>query len=226
MVKGKVWRWAGLAAGLLFLIGGFIWFYQVFFKVEPGPLLEETLQRAQQAESYRYRLVAELDLGGKKRNWVRVDGERAPGCYHFRGETLGTPVEIYQIGKRSYTRDPVTGKWTVIDGIDLSQQQLYMAEIDPLSSFQFKSGAVPTLAGKDKVRGRKCWVLEVKPEVESKYLELWWEDFTYRFWIDRRSHVLLKAEAKARSKNSRDTKLTMVVEFRDFNEKIKFEPPV
>lgn len=225
MEKRESWRQGGLVLSILVLIGGAIWFYHVFLKVEPGPLLEETMRKAQQAKSYRYRMAAELDLGGKKRNWVRVEGERAQGCYHFRGETLGTPVEIYQIETRSYTRDPVTGKWTVIDGIDLSQQQLYLAEIDPLSNFKFKTGETPRLLGKDKVGGRKCWVLEIKPEVESKYLELWWDDFTYSFWIDRRSHVLVKAEAKARSKNSSDTKLTMTVEFQDFNKRVKIDPP-
>ena len=122
--------------------------------------------------------------------------------------------------------DPVSSKWTVLDGVDLTKQQLYMAEIDPLNSFRFRSTGEPQLVGKDKVGKRKCVILEVKPELESKYLEIWWRDFTYRFWIDRRKHVLVKAEATAISKNSNDTSLTMTVEFWDFNKRIKITPPL
>lgn len=198
----------------------------MFIKIEPGPLLKETLGKAYQAKSYRYTLKSDLDIGGKKKTWIRVDGERAPECYHFQGKTLGTPVEIYQIGMRSYTKDPVSGKWTILDGVDLSRQQLYMAEIDPLNSFRFKNTGEPRLVGKEKVGRRKCVVLEIKPEVESKYLEIWWRDFTYRFWIDRRKQLLVKAEATAVSTQSSNTVLTMTVEFRDFNKRIKITPPI
>ena len=218
-------RWVIIIFFLAVAAGGVAYYFS-FLRVEPAPLLEETLSKAHQAKSYRYSLHAELDISGKKKNWIQVQGERAPGCYHFWGKTLGTPVEIYQFGMRSYTMDPVSSKWTVLDGVDLTKQQLYMAEIDPLNSFRFRSTGEPQLVGKDKVGKRKCVILEVKPELESKYLEIWWRDFTYRFWIDRRKHVLVKAEATAISKNSNDTSLTMTVEFWDFNKRIKITPPL
>lgn len=224
--KKTVWRTAGLVFAVLVLITGLVWFYDSFLKVEPGPLLEETMEKAHKAKSYLYQMKAELDIGGTPRTWIEVKGERAPGCYHFQGKTLGTPVEIYQIGNRSYTRDPVTNNWTVLDGVDLAQQQLYMAEIDPLSNFRFQTKEVPHLLGKERVGGRSCWVLEVNPQVENKYLELWWDDFTYRFWIDRKNHQLVRAQANARSKNSSSTRLTMVIDFQDFNKRIEIQPPI
>lgn len=219
-------QWAGLVVLFLLLAAGGVFYYIRFIKVEPAPLLEEVMEKAYQAKSYKYGLEADLDIGGKTKKWIKVQGERARDCYHFQGETLGTPVEIYQIGMKSYTRDPVNGKWTVLEGVDLSKQQLYMAEIDPLSSFRFKTKEEPRLIGKEKVDGRKCWVLEAKADVESEYMLIWWQDFTYRFWIDRGKHVLLKAQATAKSKNSSDTTLTMTVNFRDFNKKIKISPPI
>lgn len=219
-------RWAGLVVLIILLAAGAVFYYIRFLKVEPAPLLEEVMKKAYQAESYRYELKADLDMAGKKKSWIKVQGECASDGYHFKGETLGTPVEIYQIGLKSYTKDPVSGKWTVLEGVDLTQQQLFMAEIDPLSSFRFKTMEEPRLIGKEKVEGRKCWVLEAKADVESKYMQTWWQDFTYRFWIDRGKHVLLKAQATAKSKNSSDTTLTMTVNFRDFNKKIKISPPI
>jgi hypothetical protein len=224
--KKTAWRTAGLVFFILALIAAAFYYYNFFVKVEPGPLLEETMNKAHLAKSYTYRMTAELKIGGTTRPWIEVEGERASESYHFRGKTLGTPVEIYQIGSRSYTRDPVTGQWTVLDGVDLAQQQLYMAEIDPLSNFRFQTKEVPHLLGAEQVNGHNCWVMEVKPQVENKYLELWWDDFTYRFWVDKKSRLLVRAHANARSKSSSDTTLNMVVDFKDFNKKIKIEPPI
>jgi hypothetical protein len=223
----EVMRRAKWPVIFLLIAAGVVFYYFMFIKIEPGPLLEEALDKAYQAKNYRYTLKSDLNIGGNKKTWIRVQGERAPECYHFQGKTLGTPVEIYQIGMRSYTKDPVSGKWTILDGVDLSKQQLYMAEIDPLNSFRFKKiGEPPRLVGKEKLGWTKCVILEIKPEVESKYLEIWWQDFTYRFWIDRRKHILVKAEATAVSTQSTDTVLTMTVDFRDFNKKIKIAPPI
>jgi hypothetical protein len=224
--RNKAIRLAKWTLLLLIVAAGAVLYYQSFLKIEPGPLLEETLNNAYQAKSYRYTLNSELDIGGKKKTWISVKGENASGSYHFQGKTLGTPVEIYQIGMRSYTKDPVSGKWTVLDGVDLSKEQLYMAEINPLNSFRFKRTGEPLLVGKEKVGKTKCVVLEIKPDVESKYLEIWWQDFTCRFWIDRRKHRLVKAESTAVSKQSSETTLTMTVNFEDFNKRIKIEPPI
>ena len=53
-----------LAAGGYFTISGLL-------KVEPAPLLEEVMKKAYQAKSYRYKLEADLDIGGKKKNGSR-----------------------------------------------------------------------------------------------------------------------------------------------------------
>jgi hypothetical protein len=65
---------------------GVILYYFLFIKVEPGPLLESALNKAHQAKSYRYTLNSELDMGGKKQNWIQVQGEQAEESYHFQGE--------------------------------------------------------------------------------------------------------------------------------------------
>lgn len=226
MDRNEIMQWRKWFILFFLIAAGVVFYYFMFVKIEPGSLLKKTLDNAYQAKSYRYTLKADLDIGGKKKTWIQVQGERAPECYHFKGKTLGTPVEIYQIGMRSYTKDPVSGKWTILDGVDLNRQQLYMAEIDPLNNFRFKKTGEPRLLGKEKVGWSKCVILEIKPEVESQYLEIWWQDFTYRFWIDRNKNLLMKAEARAVSKQSTNTTLTMTVNFKDFNKQIKITPPI
>ncbi len=222
--KEAFWR-AGLFLCVFVLVAGGFYFYRVQTKVEPGALIQETVKRANQARGYRYQIAAEFNLGGKKQTWSRVQGEKAAEDFHIKGTILGTPVEIFQIGKKTYTRDPVSEKWVVLEGNDLTRQQVFWAEINPLSNFQFKIIGSPRILRTEKVGRRKCWLVEFRPEIENKYLEMWWKNFTYRFWVDKRSRMLLKAQATAENKNSPGTFLSLTVEFRDFNQKIEIKPP-
>ncbi len=144
---------------------------------------------------------------------------------NFKGEILGTPVEVYQIGMRSYTLDPVAGKWIIIDGVDMDRQQLYMAELDPLSSFRFEGIESARILRTERVGGKRCWVVDVRPQKpQSEVLDMYWKNISYRLWVDRR-RVLHKAVATAENRNSPGTLLTLVVEFRDLNKRIDINPP-
>jgi len=224
LVKHAFWR-VGLFLGVLILVAGGFYFYREETKVEPGTLVQETVKRAQQARGYRYRIAAEYNVGGKKQTWSQVRGEKEAENFHIKGTILGTPVEIFQIETKTYARDPVSGKWVVLEGNDFAKQQVFWAEINPLSNFQFKTVGNPQILKTEKVGKRKCWVVEFQPEVESKILEMWWKNFTYRFWVDKRSRNLLKAWASAEHKNSPGTFLSLTVEFQDFNKKIEIKPP-
>jgi hypothetical protein len=222
--KEAFWR-VGLFLFVLMLVAGGFYFYRLQTTVEPGELIRETVKRAHQARAYRYQVAAEYNVEGKRQIWSQVLGEKAAENFHIKGTILGTPVEIFQIGRSTYTRDPVSEKWVILEGNDLTQQQVFWAEINPLSNFQFKTIGNPKLLGTEKVGKRKCWVVEFRPEVESKYLEMWWKSFTYRFWVEKRSRMLLKARATAENKNSPGTFLSLTVQLQDFNKKIEIRPP-
>lgn len=211
----------------LAIILGFAGFryYQAEFKVEPASLIVETLAKAQQARSYRYQIDADYDFGTRKQPWTHVIGEKSDTSYHFSGSLLETPTEIYQIGSRSYTLDPVNKKWYILDGVDLTRQNLYFAEIDPLSNFKFKAIVNPKVVDTERVNKQKCWVVEFQPEVDSQYLNTFWKNFSYRLWVDKKSHVLVKGMVAAENKNSPGTFLSMTVTFQDFNKKIAIKPP-
>jgi hypothetical protein len=200
-------------------------YYLMELRVEPAALITETIAKAQQARSYRYQLQSEWINGTGRRPISQVAGERADGSYHFKGTIMGTPLELYQIGSRSYTLDPVNKQWYILDGTDMRRQQIYYAEIDPLSNFQFKSIASPRVVGTDRVNGRKCWVVEFQPEIDSQYLELWWRNYTCRLWVEKAGHTLAMGMVAAESKNSPGAFLNMTVTFQDFNRKIVINPP-
>ncbi len=205
--------------------GGFF-LYQFVNKVEPGPLVNEVLQDALQASYYRYQISAEFELDGREQKWSQVIGEKAGPNFHIKGEILGTPVDIYQIGMRTYTRDPVSERWVILEGNDLSGEQMFMAEINPLKNFQFKEIGEPRLLGIERIGKQKCWVVEFSPQVENDYLETWWQNFTYRLWIDRNTHQLVKAKVAAENKNSPGSFLSLVVTFQDFHKKFEIKPPL
>lgn len=225
MQFSKIPKRAGIVGLVLLLGAGIFFYYLAYLRVEPDQLIPEVMQKALQASSYRYRITADYNMSGRKQPWIDVTGEKAAHDVHFTGKILGTPVEIYQTGTRSYTLDPVSNKWVVLEGTDLAQQELYMAQINPLSNFRFKSISEPRLLGTEKVGGRKCWVVEFRPRVDNKIMEMYWKNFTYRFWVDKRSHTLYQALATAENKNSPGTFLSLLTEFRDFNKRIDINPP-
>ena len=224
MQRPKTLWLAGLVC-LVIVLGVTGFFSYAASKVDPAALITETMANAQQARSFRYQIQSDYSIGSEKRPWTQVEGEKSGSSFHFKGSILGTPVEIYQIGSRSYTMDPVNKKWYVLDGVDFTRQQIFYAEIDPLSNFKFKTIANPRVVGTEKVNNRNCWVVEFQPEVDSQYLEMWWQNYTYRLWVEKRGHALAQAMVTAENKNSPGTILTMTVSFQDFNRKITINPP-
>jgi hypothetical protein len=224
--RSRTFWLAGLV--ILVIVLGYIGYREIYlveFHADPPVLITETLAKAHQARSFRYQIQSDYSVGSEKRPWTQIEGERSGSSYHFKGTTLGTPVEIYQIGSRSYTLDPVNKNWYVLDGVDLTRQQIYYAEIDPLSNFKFRSITDPRVVATEKLNNKRCWVVEFHPDVDSKYLEMWWSNYTYRLWIEKRGHTLAKAEVVAENRNSPGTWLSMTVSFRDFNRDFTVNPP-
>lgn len=219
-------RLAVVLIALILVLGGGGYAYRVLTKVEPEVLVQETLKKSTEAGSYRYSFAAEFNIAGRQQMWSRVRGEMAEDRVHIKGKILGTPVEMYRIGPKTFTLDPVSNNWIILEGTDVDRQHIFMAEIEPFSNFHFKSVQNPKLIGVEKVGEKKCWVIEFSPQVENRYLEMWWQNFVYRFWIDRKTHTLIKAKATAENKNSPGTFLSLVVEFRDYNKKIKIDAPL
>ena len=186
MQRRKTLWLAGLVCLVIVLgVAGFL-YYRVESKVEPAALITETMAKAQQARSFRYQIQSDYSIGSEQRQWTQVEGEKSDSSYHFKGTILGTPVEIYQIGSRSYTLDPVNKNWYILDGVDFTRQQIFYAGDRPLSNFKFKAIANPQVVGTEKVNNRNCWVVEFKPDVDSQYLEMWWQNYTYRLWVEKR----------------------------------------
>jgi len=226
-------RWGRMLLGFLLLLllggGGFIFYSQrLFLDFEtPEKVIEQALGATADTASFRYHFFSTLKVGEKEQPWSDIAGEKSGGHdVHVKGVMVNTPVEMYQIGNVSYHCDPFTRHWYKVEGYDLTQQRVLMAEVDPLSNLNFKQIGDARYEGREKISGRDCWVLYCRPDLENQLLEALWKDFECRLWIDRRDRLVRKAVLTAQNKNAPQTRITINIEFSDFNASIKLVPPV
>jgi len=113
----------------------------------------------------------------------------------------------------------------ITPGSELFQPELFMTEINPLSNFSFSEVNDIVYLGKEKIGKRKYYVITCKPVVKNTFMEKYWQDFSYRLWIDKRSRRIVKAQVNA--KNIKDPKdlINISLVLYDFNKNIAIEPP-
>ncbi|KKM12167.1 hypothetical protein SY88_04795 [Clostridiales bacterium PH28_bin88] len=200
-------------------------FYQARVKVDPVALLDETLAKTAEVDSYRYRLEIKVVIGGREQTISQIQGEKAGGDFHIKGSINKVDSEVYQIKDVNYMRDPLTGKWMVSPGSNPLDRRIFAVEIDPLSSFDFTSIQEVGYAGKEKVTGRKTYVLTCRPDVRQGFLATWFKDFHYRLWVDRSDHRIVQAEMHGVFKENPQNTVSMRMEVWDYGADIKFTAP-
>jgi hypothetical protein len=211
-------------AGLVVVLAG-RWaygYYLLYYKVEPEELLARALRDAFAAPSFRYQVQAELVVEGERRVLSEVVGERdREGNFHFRGTLAGDHVEVYQVGDTAYLLDSRSGKWLVIPQNELKRQNMLMAEIDPLSALEFESRGPALYRGREK----RQHVLEFTAVPANPFLTTWFEEFSYRVWIDCRTRRLQKVFVEARSRTNPQARATFTVQLTDYGASLRLEPP-
>lgn len=224
----KRWR-AIIITGLVSLIIlGLGWYFlrgaNPFVSAEE--MLDQALNQAYAAQSYRYKLVSELNVSGQSQIWSEVLGEKADAnTLHLTGTMVNTPIELYQAGDTSYNKDPFTNRWYTVSGYDLTRQEILLMEVNPLANFNFKEIVEIDNRGLEEVGRNNCWVLDCIADLENPLLEVLWQDYQFRFWIDPEGSVLRKGQLTAVSKTNPETRLTITAEFYDYNQPIQLTLP-
>ncbi|NLU49590.1 MAG: hypothetical protein GXX09_04145 [Syntrophomonadaceae bacterium] len=227
MKKRKRWMTAGLVA-LVLISGCLAWFYGLReeAQLDPNQVLEEPLQNMAAAKSFKYRLESTISVDNRREVISRIQGERnSSGSTHIKGEMVKTPVDIYHIDRTTYNWDDSSKKWLVISDINSNTSNVLIAELDPLSNFNFKSISQVEKVGFEKVGNRKCITIKCAPSVENELMEVALKDFRYKLWIDYKDKLIRKATLSAVSKNNPDARLNMKVEFDDYNREITIKKP-
>jgi len=189
----------------------------------PTELVAHGLERLNRATSFRYTVTQQQWVEGKERVLTQIQGEKDGENTRIWGQLVGTDVEMVKVKDSIYNRDPFVKRWVKFAG-SLSTQEVFLAELDPLASLQFKEIGEVVLLGNEKVNGEKTYVCAIKPSVQNQIMAEFWTDFTYRLFVRKTDTTVVKAEIQAKSK-AKGEPMTMILEFKDIGQKISVQAP-
>lgn len=202
-------------------IGGIIG--RLHWQPNPNELVARGLERLNTAASFRYRVTQHQWVEGKDRILTQISGEKDGGNVHISGQAVGGEVEMVKTKDALFAKDPFNKKWVRFANVPTTQE-VFLAELDPLSSLQFKEFGEVVLRGQEKVNGDKAWVCELKPSVQNQIMEEFWTDFDYKLYIRKSDQMLVKAVIQAKSKAKAEP-MSMILEFKDIGQKIQIQQP-
>ena len=195
-------------------------------KLVPSQELQTGCDNMANLNTYRFNLKSGFTVNEREEVISQVDGEKADGNTHIKGEMVNTPVDIYYFNRTIYNYDSFANKWLMIDSDTNNCEELLVSELNPLSNFRLKSIGEVQKIGFEEVDGMECLVVKCQPTVESQLLETMWKEFDYQFWVDYKQHLIRKATLTAKNQQNADTSLQLQVRFYDHNGKIEIKPPI
>jgi len=218
MKKRGLWLLIGISIVLMGgLLGSYLW------QPDPTKMVTQSLERLNAATSFRYSLTQHQWVEGKDRVLTQVLGEKDGENARILGQLTGSEVEMIKIGDSTYSKDPFNKKWIKFANAPAAQE-VFLAELNPLSSLQMKELGEVMLSGQGNVNGEKVWICNLKPSVQNQMMEVYWTDFHYTLYIRKSDKMLIKATIEAKNKAKSDP-MTMTLEFKDIGKKINIQAP-
>jgi hypothetical protein len=205
----------------IIISGGFL--VRQFWQPDPGELVTSGLERLNNAASFRYSVSQHQWVDGKDRVLTQIQGEKGGGNIRITGQLVGSETEMILIGDSLYNKDPFTKNWIRFNSTKAAQE-VFLAELDPLSSLQFKELGEVKLSGQQKLDGEKVWVCDFKPSVQNQIMEEFWTDFSYTLFISKSQKIVTKAIIQAKNKEKGEL-MGMTLQFKDIGEKISIQTP-
>lgn len=227
-IRKLPWKWLMVVIISTVLVYGNFFLYEELTTPSPQEAVLQGLGKSLNAQSYRYQAVARRNLDGKETVISEIWGEKSPQGVHLKGELpiIKANVEIYQIGDKMYRKDPLTHGWLVVADRGKASMEQLITELNPLGIFNLNEDITVKYTGKEKVDSITCRVYEVMTKGENKFLELYWHDFNYRIWVDKKDGYLRKAEISAEHRDNSLHILTVSIIFSGYNEPIEIKAPV
>lgn len=218
MKKRGLWFIIGIG---IVLLGGLL--VRLLWQPDPTNLVTQSLERLNSATSFRYSITQHQWVDGKDRILTQILGEKGGGNTRILGQLVGSEVEMIQIGNSAYSKDPFSKKWIRFNNTPAAQE-VFLAELNPVSSFQLKELGEVMLSGQEKIDGQKVWVCQLKPSVQNQMMEAFWTDFQYTLYIRKSDKLLVKAIIEAKNKEKANP-MSMTFEFKDVGKKIEIQAP-
>ena len=193
--------------------------YLARVRVPPEELLTVALDKTINSSSFRFRMAVKIGDD----TISKVEGERvAPDRVHIKGTMQDLPVEFIHVGDKTYIKGYWSDKWTYLEGNKMAESDLFITEFNPLGNLNFKD--IPAVK-EIKDKKTKLKVLEFNPIVQNSLMELNYDNYFYRVWVDPKQQVITKALIQAQGKIRDTSKLEINLEFWDYNKQIKITQP-
>ncbi len=196
---------------------------RLLWQPHPSEWVAHGLERLNGTASFRYSMTEHQLIDGKDRILTQIQGEKDGGNRHISGQLVGSEVEMILVGGTLYNKDPFSKKWVRFPNSP-GAQDVFLAEIDPVSSLQIKELGEVVLKGQEKVNGEKAWVCTFNPSVQNQIMEELWKDFAYTLYIRKSDQMVIKAIIQAKSKDKSEP-MSLMLEFKDFGQKLKLQAP-
>lgn len=195
--------------------------------VSDDKLLDDAIVKTLACSTYRYNV--NVRQNGKD-TITMVEGERAgPNKVHIKGTMQNSQMEFFYIDDVTYMKDPWSERWFTMKGNSLIQSELFMSEFNPMGLLQFREVTQINNLGSEEIDGVKTVVLEIMPHVSNPLLELKYNEFKFKIWIDPKESLIRKAEMLASATGGTENlteDLMVTINFKDFDEKISIIPPM
>ena len=196
-------------------------------KLPPNELAQTAIDNLLAAESLSFATHSCLLLGDEEMQLGDIHGEINGADFHVAGEVLGTPMDLYQIGAKTYRQDTLTEQWLVLEDQQLLNQEALLNEINPRAAFQLTNILNISETETENLDEEKCYKLSFQPQTASGYYEKYFSSLTYTIWVTLDDHQLRQAKICASaSANNIESTLQITTEFWDWNNSPAIEAPV
>ncbi len=196
-------------------------------KLPPNELAQTAIDNLLAAESLSFATHSCLLLGDEEMQLGDIHGEINGTDFHVAGEVLGTPMDLYQIGAKTYRQDTLTEQWLVLEDQQLLNQEALLNEINPRAAFQLTEILNISETETENLDEEKCYKLSFQPQTASGYYEKYFSSLTYTIWVTLDDHQLRQAQICASaSANNIESTLQITTEFWDWNNTPAIEAPV
>ena len=196
-------------------------------KLPPNELAHTAIDNLLAAESLSFATHSCLLLGDEEMQLGDIHGEINGTDFHVAGEVLGTPMDLYQIGAKTYRQDTLTEQWLVLEDQQLLNQEALLNEINPRAAFQLTDILNISETETENLDEEKCYKLSFQPQTASGYYEKYFSSLTYTIWVTLDDHQLRQAQICASaSANNIESTLQITTEFWDWNNTPAIEAPV
>ncbi len=223
------WKWFVTFLLAVVLFYGTSYIYGEMNKLPPEEAVKQSLVKTFQVENYRFQVIAKRSQEGKDVLISDIHGEKSAEGIHLQGSIplIKADVDLYYLGETIYRKDASTKNWVMIPaGGRVGVEQL-IAELNPLGVLNFPEGNfVVQEAGTERLGGKSCRVYEVMTKGESKYLGLFWQDFDYILWVDKKEGLIRQARITAEHREKAGQTLSVDLLLTDYHLPIELKAPV